>query len=176
MVNNQKIEVCYNGQATVDAKHKFIVDHETTNDVLDRNHLSRMAKRAKDILEVEEMEVLADKGYYDAADIKECVDNRITLYVVKPKSTIPKDVDIYHKEDFKYDVDKYIYTCPNGSKLTFRNRATHHVREMKLYKSEDCKSCNIKTKCIRNKLGRTIYRWEHEEVLEDMKRRIESNK
>lgn len=176
MVNNQRIEVCYNIQTTVDARHKLIADHETTNEVLDRNQLSEMAKRAKDILEVEELEVLADKGYYDAIEIKECVDNGITPYVAEPESTVSKDVDIYRKEDFTYDADKDIYVCPNGSELTFRNKATHHGRVMKLYKSEDCKSCQMKTECTRNKMGRVIYRWEHEEVLEDMKKRMQTDK
>lgn len=176
MVNNQRIEVCYNVKTTVDAKHKLILDHETTNEVLDNNQLSKMAKRAKDILEVEELEVLADKGYYNAIEIKECVDNGITPYVGEPESTVSKDAIIYHKEDFDYDADKDIYICPNGSELTFRNKATHHGRVMKLYKSEDCKRCQIKTECTRNKLGRIIYRWEHEEVLEDMKKRMQRNK
>ncbi len=51
---------------TVDEKHKLILDYEVTNDVKDGEHLSEMAKRAKEILEVEEFEVLADKGYYNS--------------------------------------------------------------------------------------------------------------
>jgi len=31
ILNNQKIEVCYNVQTTVDSKHKLIIDHEVTN-------------------------------------------------------------------------------------------------------------------------------------------------
>lgn len=37
MVNNQRVEVCYNIQSTVDAKHKLILDHEVTNEVKDTN-------------------------------------------------------------------------------------------------------------------------------------------
>jgi len=60
MVNNQRIEVCYNVQATVDKKNKLIIDHEVTNEVKDSNQLSKMSNRAKEILEVEKLEVLAD--------------------------------------------------------------------------------------------------------------------
>lgn len=172
MVNNQRVEVCYNVQTTVDSKHKLIIDYETTNEVLDRNQLSQMSKRAKEILKVEKLEVLADKGYYDAIEIKECIDNGIIPYVPEPKSAIPEDVDIYHKDEFKYDTDKDCYICPQGDKLTYRNRATHHGRVMKLYKSESCKRCPILARCTRNKQGRIIYRWEHEEVLEEMRERV----
>ena len=64
MMNNQRIEVCYNVQITVDSKHKLILDHEVTNEVKDNNQLSKMSKRAKEILEVDELEVTADKGYH----------------------------------------------------------------------------------------------------------------
>jgi hypothetical protein len=57
-------------QTTVDSKHKLIIDHEVTNEVKDHDQLSRMSKRAKEILGVEELEVLADKGYYDTVEIE----------------------------------------------------------------------------------------------------------
>ena len=36
--------------------------------------------------------------------------------------------------------------------------------------------CPFKSKCTRNLRGRIIYRWENEEILEEMKKRIEGNK
>jgi len=64
MMGNQKFDVSYNVQATVDAKNNLILDYEVTNEGNDKNQLNEMATRAKDILEVESLEVLADKGYY----------------------------------------------------------------------------------------------------------------
>jgi len=46
---------------------------------------------------------------------------------------------------------------------------------MKLYKSKECVGCPLRGKCTRNKIGRVIYRWEHEDILEDMRRRVEEN-
>ncbi|WP_427338026.1 hypothetical protein [Caloranaerobacter sp. DY30410] len=42
-----------------------------------------MSNKAKKILEVEELEVLADKGYYKGTDLKKCKKNGITPYVAK---------------------------------------------------------------------------------------------
>lgn len=176
MMNNQRIEVCYNVQLTVDDKYKLIVDHEVSNEVKDDKQLSKMAKRAKEILGVEKLEVLADKGYYNSVEIKECVDSGITPYIPELESTIPEDVNIYHKEEFKYDAKQDVYVCPRGNKLTYRNSATHHGRLMRLYKSEECKSCPMLSRCTRGKRGRIIYRWEHEEVLEQMRERVRREK
>jgi hypothetical protein len=167
MVNNQRVEVCYNLETTVDSKHKLIIDHEVTNEVKDQDQLSQMAKRAKEILEVEELEVLADKGYYNATEIKECVDNGIMPYIPEPD---------YYKDKFRYDTEEDIYICPAGSKLTFRGTAEHHGRMMRLYKSGDCIGCYAKARCTRNNKGRIIYRWEHEDMLEEMRRRVRADK
>lgn len=179
MVNNQKIEVCYNIQTTVDDKHKLILDYEVTNEVKDQNQLSKMAKRAKEILGVDKLEVLADKGYYNALEIKKCVDNKITPYIPKPGSAVSKEINIpepeFYENKFIYDKEKDIYTCPAGCKLTFRNKAKHHDKIMKLYKSQECKCCQFKLRCTRNKIGRIIYRWENEEILEQMRERVKNN-
>lgn len=95
-----------------------------------------MAKRAKEILGVDKLEVLADKGYYNALEIKKCVDNKITPYIPKPGSAVSKEINIpelkFYENKFIYDKEKDIYTCPAGCKLTFRNKAKHHDKIMKL--------------------------------------------
>lgn len=180
MVNNQRIEVSYNVQMTIDDKHKLILDHEVINEVKDQDQLSNMAKRAKEILEKDQIEVLADKGYYNAVEIKECVDNGITPYIPKPAPTISKEINIprpeFYKDKFRYKSDKDIYICPEGAEITYRNTAIHHGKVMRLYKSAGCMNCKSKGLCTRNRNGRIIYRWEHEDVLEEMKKRVEGNK
>lgn len=58
----QTTEVSYNVQTAVDAKHKLIVEHEVTNAVTDREQLAAMATKAKDVVGVEQLEVVADMG------------------------------------------------------------------------------------------------------------------
>lgn len=173
MVNNQKVEVCYNVQMTVDDKHKLIIDHEVTNEVNDENLLSKMGKRAKEVLGVEELEVLADKGYYNAVEIKECVENGITPYIPETKPRVSKEADAnFYKSKFKYNKEKDVYECPGGSELSFRKKVRHDGKVMKLYKTKECSSCELKDRCTQNKEGRIIYRWEDEEILEEMRERV----
>ena len=81
--NNNGIDVCYNVQAITDSKNKLIVDYDVINNPADQGQLSKMTKRAKEAFEVEEIEALADKGYHQADDLKECEKEHITTYVSK---------------------------------------------------------------------------------------------
>ena len=71
----------YNVQAVVDDKHKLIVASEVVNDSSDVNQLHAMAKAAKEALDAEALQVLADEGYYSSSELKACEDDGIKAYV-----------------------------------------------------------------------------------------------
>jgi transposase len=96
----RRTDVAYNVQVVVDPKHKLIVDHEVTNEVTDRNMLSYMAKRVKDLLDVDELEVLADMGYYHGKEVKACLEEGITPFIPKPKTSANRKRGLYGKGDF----------------------------------------------------------------------------
>ena len=102
--------VGYNIQFSVDPKHKLILDHQVTNNVTDRDLLSDMAKRAKEILGVDQLEALADMGCYHGKEIKACLDEGITPYIPKPRTSASRKRGLFAKEDFQYDPEKV--TCP----------------------------------------------------------------
>jgi transposase len=81
MKNRGKLEPCYNSHVAVDEKNHFIADYNVTNISADSNKLSSIAKSAKDALGVERVEAAADRGFFDAKELKECVDNGVTPYV-----------------------------------------------------------------------------------------------
>jgi hypothetical protein len=55
--------VGYNVQVAVDTKHHLIVTHEVTNDGTDRAQLAKIACQAKQVLGVDQLEAVADRGY-----------------------------------------------------------------------------------------------------------------
>ena len=69
-VHNHGVDVCYNVQAVVDSKHSLVVEVEVINTPSDQGQLSVMVGKAKEILEVAKITVLADKGYYVGEDLK----------------------------------------------------------------------------------------------------------
>jgi hypothetical protein len=169
---DRRTDVCYNVQVSVDPKHKLIVDHEVTNAVTDRDLLSHMAKRVKDLLGVEDLEVLADMGYYHGKEVKACLEAGITPYIPKPKTSASRKRGLFAKDDFRYDQEQDCYCCPAGEKLAFRFQTTEKGRDIKYYATSACASCAIKDQCTRNKGGRRITRWVDEDLLDEMERRV----
>lgn len=180
MRHDDRMEVCYNVQTSVDSKHKLIVDYEVTRDINDVDQLSRMSKRAKEVMEVEDLEVVADKGYYNPREIKECVDNRIIPYIPEPAVGVPGERGTphagYRRDDFLYDAEEDAYICPRGSKLRYRGEAVRNGKPMRRYRSGDCRLCEVREKCTKDKWGRAIYRWEHEDILEGMRQRVRAER
>jgi transposase len=98
---SQGTDVCYNVQTVVDAKHKLIVEHEVTNEPTDQAQLSKMAVRAKQTLGVEQLEAVADCGYYDGAEVKKCAEEGITsmsqshkLRPIRSMVCLPKKISV----------------------------------------------------------------------------------
>lgn len=179
MMGNQKFDVSYNVQTTIDAKNNLVLDYEVTNEGNDKNQLNEMATRAKDILEVESLEVLTDKGYYNPEEIRKCSENNIIPIIPEPKPKQFKEGNVpepkFYDNQFKYDAVKDVYTCPGGRELAYSGDSIKNKKNMREYKSNSCNTCEFKSKCTSNKNGRVIFRWEHEKVLEDMRERVKNN-
>ena len=165
--------VGYNVQLSVDSKYKLIVDHEVTTDVTDLGLLSRMAGRAKRALGVDQMDVIADKGYYDGQEVKACLEEDITPYIPKANTSANRKRGLFTKEDFRYDPDQDGYGCPAGQTLTYRFTTVEQEREIRYYSNPAaCRECGLKLQCTRNKRGRRITRWVDEHLLEAMQARV----
>jgi len=171
----RRTDMSYNVQVCVDAKHKLIIDHEVTNAVTDRDLLSHMAKRAKELLGVAELDVLADMGYYHGKEVKACLQAGITPFIPKPQTSASRKRGLFSKEDFHYDPERDCYWCPAEEKLSYRFQTTEKGRDIKYYASSACAHCSIKTQCTRNKDGRRITRWVDEDLLDEMERRVQAH-
>jgi archaellum component FlaF (FlaF/FlaG flagellin family) len=85
MSTGQGLDVCYNVQTAVDSKHKLIVHHTVTNAHTDEDYLVPMATTAKQVLGDENLEAVADKGYYSGEELKKCEDQGIVTYIPKAR-------------------------------------------------------------------------------------------
>lgn len=170
--SNSRGLVGYNVQTAVEAEHHLIVAHEVTNIGTDRQHLSRMAKQAKAAMETDELNVLADRGYYNGDEILACDEAGIVPYVSKPMTSAAKAEGRFDKEDFVYNPATDQYRCPAGSRLIRRCTSVDKSHLIYRYWSSDCPRCSIKEKCTPGK-ERRVSRWEHEATLERMQRRLD---
>tara|TARA_B110000037_G_scaffold159789_1_gene180366 strand:+ start:3561 stop:5060 length:1500 start_codon:yes stop_codon:yes gene_type:complete len=169
------INVGYCVQAGCDDKHKLFVNNDTGS-VNDTNALSSMAIDAKELLGVETMNTLTDKGYTTAKQLDECTKNDITPYS-SPKEHSSQHNGLYPMKDFIYNKQQDTYRCPAGETLstngTVYNKANHKVKHFKNRRA--CNSCKVRNQCTQNKNGRFIERSIYQEALEENKKRVDSN-
>jgi len=111
--------VGYNVQTAVDIEHHLIVTHEVTNVGHDRSQLSPMAKQSKEVLEVDELDVVADRGYFSGSEILACEKAGITVTLPKPMTSGSRSKGRFVKADFRYLADEDVYICPAGERLKY---------------------------------------------------------
>jgi transposase len=166
--------VGYNAQMAVDAKHKLIAATDVTNEVGDFKQLANVALEAKANLEFKQAEVVADAGYYNAAEVLRCAEHGITSYIPKSDTSANTASGLYGKSQFKYDTAKDLYVCPAGAELTYRFSTYELGRGLKYYRATGCKTCALKSQCTRNKANRTITREDNEALMETMAARMKA--
>jgi transposase len=168
----------YNVQIAVDDKHKLIVASEVVNDGNDTGQLYEMAKAAKETLEAETLQATADTGYYNGAALKECEEGGIVAYVPPPKRTGSlEEQGRFTHEAFRYDAEADVYYCPADAQLKPMNgfKTSPGGRLDKRYVSlkSVCKACPLRAQCLSQKsVIRTIYRWQHEDVIDRHRTRM----
>lgn len=164
--------VGYNVQVAVDAEHHLIVTHEVTQDGHDRHQLHRMASQAKAVLEVDELEVVADRGYFKGEEILACDEDNITTYLPKPVTSSNLKKGLFTKRDFIYHAEDDEYECPAGERAILRFSRVEHGQYLHKYWSSSCPRCPMRTQCTTSDYRR-IGRWEHEHVIEALDARLE---
>ena len=91
----------YNLQSVVDVESGLIIHHEVCNDANDSHLLHPMAVAAKEVLEVESLQVLADGGYSNAEEIARC--ERDHIEVAAPVKRGAMSTDHFRPAHFVYD-------------------------------------------------------------------------
>lgn len=137
--------VGYNVQVAVDTEHHLTITHDVTNVGNDRRQLARMSKLAKETLDVNELDVVADRGYFDGQEILACVEAGITVTLPKPMTSGAKAAGRFGKQDFAYLPEKDAYHCPSGELLPYHYTNVENGMTLRRYWSTAaCRACSIK--------------------------------
>jgi transposase len=164
--------VGYNVQTAVDTKHHMIVAHEVTNNGSDRQQLANMAKQAKTALTVDELTVVADRGYYRSEDLRDCEEANITTYLPKPQTSGNQAKGQFGRDAFRYIAEDNEYECPAGERLVRHGSVQDKGRTLHRYWASGCRQCLLKAQCTSG-VHRKMSRWEHEAVLEKAQARLD---
>ncbi len=165
--------VGYNVQAAVDTAHHLIVAHQVTNVVVDRTLLAPMAAKAKAVMRIETLEALADRGYYSGEQLLACEQIGVKPYVPKPRTPNARAEGRFDKEDFDYLPETDAYRCPAGKTLAFCFMSVHDGQNMRIYFTNECGGCPLKSRCTTGK-ERRVRRWEHENVVDATRARLDA--
>lgn len=112
MPRMMKVGVGYNVQLAVDTKHKLIAGQEVSNDVLDIGLLEPTVKGAMELLGVEQIEAVADRGYYMIEDMVACEKAGITAYVPRPVRGSTIDKGYFSKRSFVTNRTQILISVP----------------------------------------------------------------
>src|SRR4051812_26283701 len=172
MAARTRVAVGYNAQIAVDTKHKLIVEQQVTNQVLDMGLLTETAEPAKEILGVETIDVVADKGYFKIEDIEACEKAGMQPYVPRPQRGPSVRKSLFRKDEFKYDPETDSFTCPAGQRLTpYSSSALRQLKKINYANRKACRDCPLRARCTDNQF-RTVSRLENEAVLDRMAARL----
>ena len=90
----------------------------------------------------------------------------------KPLTSGAKADGRFGKQDFVYVAEDDEYRCPAGERLTWRFNNVENGMTLRNHWSGACPTCPIKARCTTGK-ERRIKRWEHEDVIDAMQRRLD---
>jgi hypothetical protein len=181
-VDSQRLEVCYNVQTAVDAKKHLIVDYDVINNSTDHHQLARDAEAAKQVLGVDRLDVVSDKGFYVEKDVFDCENSGVAVFMPIPSVLSPyKSVGVpepeFYSDRFVYDAAKDVYVCPEGNEMGFWKRGGRGKGlEGQLYRTTFCACCSVRSRCTRNKRGKYMFRGEFDGAVDRLRVRLESSK
>ena len=172
MAAHTRVAVGYNVQVAVDTKHKLIVEQQVTNQVVDMGLLTQTAAPAKEVLGVETIAVVADRGYFKIEDIEACEQAGIEPYVPRPQRGPSVKAGLFRKDEFQYDADSDSYVCPAGQRLyPYSSSLLRGLNKINYTNKLVCDNCKFRSQCTNGRF-RTVSRLENEAVLDRMQARL----
>jgi transposase len=172
MAAHTHVAVGYNVQTAVDTKHKLIVEQQVTNQVVDMGLLTETAAPAKEVLGVEQIAVVADRGYFKIEDIEACEKAGMEPYVPRPQRGPSVRAGLFRKDEFEYDPESDTVLCPGGQRLQpYSSSLLRGLKKINYANKQACRDCPIRSRCTNNSF-RSVSRMENEAVLDRMQARL----
>ncbi|MDA8054895.1 MAG: IS1182 family transposase [Thermoplasmatales archaeon] len=172
------IDVCFNGQISVDQKNHLIVDYDLTNDPTDYASLVPLTGSSREFLGSDGMESLSDRGYFSMENVKALSDQNVDAYIPEARHGMPdKKTGMpkpeFHESRFTYNSEKDLYVCPEKNEMHYlRNQKTVKGKTFRIYSTTACETCPARSGCTESKRGRWIWRWEHQDIIDQHRKKM----
>jgi transposase len=180
----------YNVQLMCDLDSPLVLAYDTFAATDDAGMIAPMLERTTDLLGRKVNEILADSSYASLRDLASCSFANVTLFAPWQENDYSKrqgkkkssnQFARIPKSDFKWLDHEQTFECPEGQQLEFRTkkkeRRLDYDLTMLVYScpGELCRECRRQSECTPNpKKGRTVSRMENEELLDDLRERMQT--
>lgn len=164
-VNNHGADICHNVQIAVDDKNHLVVAVDVTSQPVDKEQLHNISSQAKENMQVREMTVIADKGYYSAKQFEMCAQDSINPIVSCANQAHHVANKEYAKDRFIFNETTGCYICPANETLKPMLLKSGYIKYANI---KACKSCAQKAKCTSGK-----YRMIQDKPLEKYAREVD---
>jgi hypothetical protein len=113
--------------------------------------LAQTAEPAKEVLGVEQIAVVADRGYFKIEDIEACEKAGIDPYVPRPQRGPSVRAGLFRKDEFSYDPTSDSFLCPAGQRLhPYSSSLMRGLKKINYRNSQACRDCPIRSQCTGN--------------------------
>jgi len=148
----------------------MIVEQTVSNDVLDMGLLQRTAEPAREILEVEKIDVVADKGYFRTEDIASCEEAGLTPHVPRPQRGAAVKNGFFRKTNSTTTRNRTPTFVRRAGADADPRRQAARSQEDRLRQPQACRDCPLRTRCTND--VRSVSRIENEDALDRMAQRL----
>jgi hypothetical protein len=100
-----------------------------------------MATQAREVMDAEELTVIADAGYFKSDEILSCHEARITANVPKSATSDKRAKGMLGRRDFRYLPETDEYRCPANERLIRRYTTEENGLTVQRYWSSNCQAC-----------------------------------
>ena len=135
-----------------------------------------MALEVKHLLDLKTVNVLSDAGYATGDQFEICKSQDMITYCAPMPSTAPSS-NCLPTTEFEYNKEIDCYICPAGETMNKVGNGTSRGHYMaNIYRTSACKTCAIREDCTKNKNGRIIERTEYQDVIDENRKRVMTNR
>jgi transposase len=151
----------------IDVKYGVIIDVEASRAIrqAEVGAAKTMIERTEERFDIKPKQLAADTAYGSGANLNWLVNDKDIAPHIPVIDKSKRDDGTFSREDFTFDKERNVYTCPAGKTLTTTGKLVNDGETLLyLASTQDCRSCLFKAQCCPKTPLRRIQRSIYEEA------------
>jgi transposase len=150
----------------IDVKYGVIMDVEASRAIrqAEVGAAKTMIERTEERFDIKPERLAADTAYGSGPNLNWLVNDKDIAPHIPVIDKSKRDDGTFSREDFTFDKERNVYTCPAGKILTTTGRIRYDDLLRYSASKRDCDICPLKMQCCPNDLSRKLLRSIYEEA------------